>query len=79
MLSIGCCLHRQALAAKHMSETIKLVLSEVKMVNFIKARPLNAKIFSLCEDMESNHETLLVDTEMRWLSRGKVLARFFKV
>jgi hypothetical protein len=44
----------------------------VKMVNFVKARPLN--VFSaLCNDMGSYHVRLLQHTEVRWLSRGKVL------
>ncbi len=46
--SIHCCCHRQALAVKRMHENLKLVLNDVvKIVNFIKSRPLNATIFSL--------------------------------
>ena len=52
----------------------------MKMVNFVKARPLNSRIFSaLCSEMGSDHETLLFHTEVRWLSRGKVLTRFFEL
>ena len=50
----------------------------MKMVNFVKARPLNSRVFSaLCNDMGSDHVTLLQHTEVRWLSRGKVLTCFF--
>ena len=53
-----------------MPENLKLVINNVvKMVNFIKSRLLNAKIFRLlCESMGSTHETLLLHTEVRWLS-----------
>ena len=44
----------------------------MKMVNFVKARPLNARVF-----LGSDNVTLLQHTEVRWLSRGKVLACFF--
>ena len=48
------------------------------MDNFIKARPLNARLFAaLCNEMGCEHEALLLHTEVRWLSRGRVLTRFF--
>lgn len=76
-----CCLHRHALAVKKMPEELKGVLNDcVKIVNFIKSRPLNSRLFTLlCEDMGSLHKTLLLHTEVRWLSRGKVLTRFFEL
>jgi hypothetical protein len=50
------------------------------MVNFVKARPLNSHVFSaLCNDMGSDHVALLQHTELRWISRGKVLTRFLEL
>lgn len=44
------------------------------------ARPLNSHIFTaLCRAMGSNHVMLLLHTDVRWLSRGKVLTRFFEL
>nr|XP_006005906.1 PREDICTED: zinc finger BED domain-containing protein 5-like [Latimeria chalumnae] len=78
---VHCSIHREALAAKSMPTNLKEVLDNaVKMVNFIKARPLNSRIFSaLCNEMGSEHVNLLLHTEVRWLSQGKVLARFFEL
>ena len=74
-----CMLHRQALAGKKLSEDLSNALSTVvRIVNFIKARPSNKRLFAkLCED--EAHQTLLLHTEVRWLSRGQVLTRFIEL
>lgn len=76
-----CVIHREALASKSLDPEVNAVLqTAVKMVNFIKSRPLNTRLFStLCQEMGSEHETLLFHTEVRWLSRGKVLTRLFEL
>ena len=50
-----CSVHREALATTGMPATIKDVSDtvKVKMVNFVKARPLSSCIFTaLCSDQE---------------------------
>lgn len=79
--SSHCILHREALASKKMSpilnETLKL---SVKIINNIRANPLNSRIFSLiCEELGSEHDVLLLHAEVRWLSRGKTLSRLFEL
>ncbi|KAK1904161.1 Zinc finger BED domain containing protein 5 [Dissostichus eleginoides] len=64
-----------------MPDGLKSVLdSAVKSVNFIKARPMQSRLFHvLCDEMGSEHVQLLLHTEVRWLSRGKVLSRLFEL
>lgn len=78
---LHCSIHREALAAKNMPADLLAALNDaVKLVNFIKARPLNSRIFTLlCNEMGSEHKSLLLHTEVRWLSRGKVLTRLFEL
>ncbi len=78
---VHCILHRYALVTKKIPESLKNVLDEaVKIINFIKNRPLQTRIFKkLCEDMNSQHKTLLFHTEVRWLSRGNVLMRLVEL
>jgi hypothetical protein len=79
--SSHCILHRHAVAVKRMPYSLKSVLDNaVQIVNYIKARSLNSRLFKLlCNDMSSEYETLIFHTEVRWLSRGKVLMRVFQL
>ncbi|XP_053170201.1 zinc finger BED domain-containing protein 5-like [Scomber japonicus] len=72
-----CIIHRQALATKRMPKELRTVLDEaIKIVNLIKSRALNARLFSiLCNEMGAHFHQLLLQSEVRWLSRDKVLTR----
>lgn len=65
-----CVIHRQALAAKTLLEYYASAMkTAIKVVNFIKSA-LNTHFFKkLRYDMNSEHETLLFHTEVRWLSK----------
>ena len=52
----------------------------LKVINHIKAHTLNSRLFQqLCEEMDAEHRCLLIYTEIRWLSRGKLLTRVFEL
>jgi hypothetical protein len=72
-----CMIHREALVAKKISPELNQVLNEaVKIINFIKSRSQNCRIFSLlCQEMDAEYQTLLLHCEIRWLSKGKCLTR----
>jgi len=70
-----------ALVAKSLMPELNEVLQTVvKMVNFIKSKPLKSRLFNqLCSAMDSEHTQLLFHTEVRWLSCGRVLQRFYEL
>ncbi|KAE8287501.1 Zinc finger MYM-type protein 6 [Larimichthys crocea] len=76
-----CMIHREALASKQLSPELNDVMTHViATVNYIKTRPVKARIFSaLCEEMGSDHTAVLFHSESRWLSRGKVLSRVLEL
>ena len=43
-------------------------------MNFIRGMVVNSRLFkAFCDDLEKEHRCLLFNTEVQWLSRGKVL------
>ena len=64
-----------------MSPEFNSVLTDVvKVINHIKAHALNSGLFEqLCEEMDAEHIRLLLYAEIRWLSRGILLTRVFKI
>ena len=52
----------------------------IKIINHIKVHALNSCLFAqLCEEMDTKHTRLLLYTEVRWLSKGRSLARVFEL
>ena len=49
----------------------------VRVINFIAARALDDRQFEiLLDEFGNNYPGLLLHSNVRWLSRGKVLSRF---
>ena len=84
-----CIINREALVVKLLSSDkqrkteLESVLDiVVKTVNYIKCggKGKSARVFQkLCEEMDSEDVTVLLHTEMCWLSRGKVLICVFEL
>ena len=75
IMTIHCIIHWQYLAAKSlnndMEEALKIAISAK---HFVKANALHDRLFQkLCEG--EDHQTLLLHTEVRWLSEGNSLVR----
>lgn len=81
IITTHCFLHREALVAKKIGNELKVVMEEiVQMVNYVKSRPVKARLFAqICEEMGAKFQNLILHTEVRWLSRGRVLCRVYEL
>ncbi|KAM8977132.1 general transcription factor II-I repeat domain-containing protein 2-like [Pelodytes ibericus] len=76
-IAIHCLIHQQALCSKSLKwdSVMKIVVS---CVNFIRAHALNHRQFQeFLSELNVDYEDVLYHTEVRWLSRGRVLRRFY--
>ena len=81
VFAIHCVVHREYLVAKHLSGRLHNSLHIViTVINKIKASALKERTFrQLCHKNETEFERLLLYTEVRWLSKGKCLSRFYSL
>lgn len=81
MLTTHCVIHRQHLVAKKLSPRLhQALMLAVTVVNKIKRTSLRSRLFKqLCEENDENYSNLLYYTEVRWLSSGNCLSRFFSL
>lgn len=81
VLAVHCVIHRQHLVARNLSERLFQSLQHViKAVNKIRNSALNDRLFNqLCVANDEDFNRLLFYTEVRWLSKGNCLARFYNL
>ena len=79
IMKIHCIIHQEALCAKNtkLDEVMQVV---VKIVNIILSRGLNHRQFrKFLEEIDAQHSDLKYFCDVRWLSRGNMLERFFNL
>ncbi|CAG9790258.1 unnamed protein product [Diatraea saccharalis] len=81
VLAVHCVIHRQHLVVKNLNERLHISLQYViRSVNKIRSNSLNDRLFSqLCIANDEDFNRLLLHTEVRWLSKGTCLTRFYNL
>ncbi|XP_076029966.1 protein FAM200A-like [Oratosquilla oratoria] len=80
ILEVHCVVHRHHLVAKTLSPDLHESLRGVITVNKIKSHSKYDRLFrKFYTDTEREHVSLILHTEVRWLSKGNCLARFVEL
>ncbi|XP_069463365.1 general transcription factor II-I repeat domain-containing protein 2-like [Ambystoma mexicanum] len=76
-IAIHCLIHQQALCSKLLKFDPVMTIV-VSCVNFIRAHALKHRQFhEFLSELNADYGDVLYHTEVRWLSRGRVLKRFY--
>ncbi|KFD64822.1 hypothetical protein M514_02402 [Trichuris suis] len=79
VLAMHCVVHRQRLVVKRLSARLKLQYV-IQAVNRIKANALSDRLFrQLCDENDEKFNHPLLHTEVRCLSKGTCLTRFYEL
>jgi hypothetical protein len=77
---VHCSINQEALAAKKNTDHFITVLTEDKVVKFIKSTAMNSQLFSiLCNKIGSEYDKRLLHIEVRWLSPRNLLSCLFEL
>lgn len=81
LIAIHCIIHQENLCSKFSNGRLTEVMQTVvSIVNLIRSKSLNHRQFKLMlEEIDTEYADLILHTDIRWLSRGKVLERFISL
>ncbi|GBM84427.1 SCAN domain-containing protein 3 [Araneus ventricosus] len=81
LIAIHCAIQLQHLVAKDLSDRLHQSLQFViNAVNKISSNALNTRLFALlCDKNDEDFQRQLLHTEVRWLSKGACLSRFYSL
>uniref|UniRef100_G3NA36 HAT C-terminal dimerisation domain-containing protein n=1 Tax=Gasterosteus aculeatus TaxID=69293 RepID=G3NA36_GASAC len=77
-LSLHCIIHQSVLCASLSDEHAEVMNTMMKMINFLRASSStqHRMLREFLREVDANADDLLLHNNVRWLSKGKVLARF---
>ncbi|RXM30349.1 General transcription factor II-I repeat domain-containing protein 2A [Acipenser ruthenus] len=81
LISYHCAIHQTALCAKLSDEYSNVMSMVIKLVNFLQSKSAlqHRQFKSFLSEVSADYDDLLVQNDIRWLSRGQVLRRLWEI
>jgi hypothetical protein len=81
ILFVHCIIHQTVLCAKLSARLKETMTNVMRMINFLRAQSYlrHRELRTYLEDLELEHTDLLLHNEVRWLSKGRCLDRFWEL
>nr|XP_054593491.1 SCAN domain-containing protein 3-like [Nothobranchius furzeri] len=81
LLTYHCIIHQSVLCASLSDEHAEVMTSMMKMINFLRASSSyqHRMLREFLKEVDANADDLLLHNNVRWLSQGRVLARFWAI
>ncbi|XP_045076200.1 SCAN domain-containing protein 3-like [Coregonus clupeaformis] len=81
LLSYHCIIHQSVLCASLSDEHAEVMNTMMKMINFLRASSSyqHRMLREFLREVDANADDLLLHNNVRWLSKGRVLERFWSI
>ncbi len=81
LIAYHCIIHQSVLCASLSDEHAEVMNTILKMIHFLRASSSyqHRMLRKLLREVDANSDDLLLHNNVRWLSKGSVLARFWSI
>ncbi len=81
LIAYHCIIHQSVLCASLSDEHAEVMNTMMKMINFLRASSSyqHRMLREFLREVDANADDLLLHNNVRWLSKGRVLARFWSI
>ncbi len=81
LIAYHCIIHQSVLCASLSDEHAEVMNTMMKIINFLRASSSyqHRMLREFLREIDANADDLLLNNNVRWLSKGRVLARFWSI
>ncbi len=79
LISYHCVIHQSVLCSTLSDEHAEVMNTMIRRINCLGVSHLHGMLCEMLRDVDANSNDLLLHNDVRWLSKGRVLERFWPI